>query len=174
MPYQYLQFFLEDDDELARIREEYKSGRMLTGEIKAICIEQLTRYVTEFQERRAKVTDEVLDHFMARRPLHWRANPHAHPAEVVVPVAEGSKPGKSADGSSTADGQAEGEGGETKLNKTQLKKLAKAKMIAEKKEAKAREKEAKAAAAAAATSDGKAETSTSKTEASAVEAQPPS
>ena len=31
IPYRWLQFFLDDDDELARIGEEYGSGRMLTG-----------------------------------------------------------------------------------------------------------------------------------------------
>lgn len=32
--YQYLSFFLDDDERLAEIRREYSSGRMLTGEIK--------------------------------------------------------------------------------------------------------------------------------------------
>ncbi|CAG7995817.1 unnamed protein product [Penicillium salamii] len=32
--YQYLEFFLEDDEELEWIREDYKSGKMSTGEIK--------------------------------------------------------------------------------------------------------------------------------------------
>lgn len=39
--YQYLNFFMDDDEELERIRVEYKAGRMLTGEIKAICIKYL-------------------------------------------------------------------------------------------------------------------------------------
>jgi hypothetical protein len=40
--YQYLSFFLEDDDELKRIGDEYKAGRMLTGEVKKILIDTLT------------------------------------------------------------------------------------------------------------------------------------
>jgi len=35
VPYQWLRYILEDDDELAEIGEAYGSGKMLTGEIKA-------------------------------------------------------------------------------------------------------------------------------------------
>jgi hypothetical protein len=35
VPWKWLNFFLEDDERLARIGEEYGSGRMLTGDIKA-------------------------------------------------------------------------------------------------------------------------------------------
>ncbi|GJD07793.1 Tryptophan--tRNA ligase, cytoplasmic [Galdieria sulphuraria] len=37
--YKYLSFFLEDDEQLERIRQEYSSGKMLTGEIKAKLIQ---------------------------------------------------------------------------------------------------------------------------------------
>lgn len=43
--YQYLKFFMDDDEELERIRVEYKAGRMLTGEIKGICIKYLQESV---------------------------------------------------------------------------------------------------------------------------------
>lgn len=46
VPYQYLRFFLEDDQELERIRENYSSGKMMTGEIKKILIDLLTKIVT--------------------------------------------------------------------------------------------------------------------------------
>ena len=39
--YQYLAFFLEDDQELAKIKEAYSTGKMLTGELKAKCIAEL-------------------------------------------------------------------------------------------------------------------------------------
>ena len=39
MPWKWLNFFLEDDQRLQRIGEEYGSGRMLTGEIKAALVE---------------------------------------------------------------------------------------------------------------------------------------
>jgi tryptophanyl-tRNA synthetase len=38
IPYQWLRFFLEDDEELLRIGTSYKKGEMTTGEIKAILI----------------------------------------------------------------------------------------------------------------------------------------
>lgn len=34
VPFQYLQFFLEDDEKLEDIRKKYGSGEMMTGEIK--------------------------------------------------------------------------------------------------------------------------------------------
>lgn len=67
--YQLLKFFLEDDDELKRIQESYSSGKLLTGEIKKIAIETVTPIVLQHQESRKKVTDDVLNQFMALRSL---------------------------------------------------------------------------------------------------------
>ncbi|EQL02094.1 tryptophanyl-tRNA synthetase [Ophiocordyceps sinensis CO18] len=75
--YQYLQFFLESDEELAKIKADYNSGKLLTGELKAMCIDHLQRYVGGFQDRRSKVTDAVVDEFMSIRPLEWKGNPKA-------------------------------------------------------------------------------------------------
>lgn len=50
--FQYLTFFLDDDIELARIEEEYKSGRMLSGELKGITIKLIQEFVKSFQEVR--------------------------------------------------------------------------------------------------------------------------
>ncbi|KAF8969941.1 tryptophanyl-tRNA synthetase [Flammula alnicola] len=62
--YQYLTFFLEDDEELEQLGKDYRAGSLLTGQLKGRCIQLLQRFVAEFQERRAKVTDEVVDRFM--------------------------------------------------------------------------------------------------------------
>ena len=44
--YQYLRYFFEEDDnELNKIREEYISGELLTGEIKAICVDKATTWM---------------------------------------------------------------------------------------------------------------------------------
>lgn len=43
---------------------------MLTGEIKAILIETLSKYLVEFQERRKKVTDEDVRKFMEVRTIN--------------------------------------------------------------------------------------------------------
>ena len=75
VPFQYLTFFLEDDDELERIRVAYESGEMLTGEIKQKCIAELQAYVKGFQDRRAEVTEAVRSEYMTARPLEWERNP---------------------------------------------------------------------------------------------------
>lgn len=81
VPFQYLTFFLEDDEELERIRASYEKGEMLTGEMKQRCIAELQEYVKGFQERRAKVTDEIVAEFMRPRALEWKGNPNPVVAE---------------------------------------------------------------------------------------------
>jgi tryptophanyl-tRNA synthetase len=72
VPFQYLTFFLESDDELEEVRRSYKSGELLTGEIKQKCIAVLQEFVVGFQERRKKVTDDVVSEFMdGKRALIW-------------------------------------------------------------------------------------------------------
>lgn len=62
--YQYLGFFLDDDEEIAKIGEDYRAGRLLTGQLKARCIQMLQEFVKVFQERKAKITDEDVNAFM--------------------------------------------------------------------------------------------------------------
>ncbi|TVU49937.1 hypothetical protein EJB05_01282 [Eragrostis curvula] len=69
VPIKYLNFFLEDDDELERIKTEYKEGRMLTGEVKQRLVTVLSELVARHQRARAQVTEEIVDAFMAVRPL---------------------------------------------------------------------------------------------------------
>jgi tryptophanyl-tRNA synthetase len=132
--FQYLTFFLEDDAELEEIRVAYRTGKMLTGELKARCISELQTYVLGYQDRRSKVTEEIIDGFMALRPLEWKGNPKAVKAQVAAVKGEPS---------------AEVEAGETKLTKNQEKKLKKEREIAEKKAKVAKEKEKAAVDAAA-------------------------
>lgn len=68
IPFQYLRFFMESDEELNRIAGEYSAGRMLTGEVKAVCINILQEFVGEFQKRRAAVDDEIVKNFMSIPP----------------------------------------------------------------------------------------------------------
>ena len=72
--YQYLRFFMEDDDELEQICDAYEKGDLLTGELKAICIKTLQEYVAGFQERRRMVTDDIREEFMRERPLTFSGN----------------------------------------------------------------------------------------------------
>ena len=63
IPYNYLTYFLEDDDQLEHIAKEYSSGRMMTSEIKTIMINVIQQYVANHQLEKAKVTDRVIDNF---------------------------------------------------------------------------------------------------------------
>ncbi|KAH6587270.1 hypothetical protein BASA61_006334 [Batrachochytrium salamandrivorans] len=62
--FQYLRFFLEDDDELEQIRVAYRSGEMSTGELKKRCIAVVQEIVMAVQERRKLVTDESAKAYM--------------------------------------------------------------------------------------------------------------
>eukprot|EP00923_Selenidium_pygospionis_P040150 GHVN01069495.1.p1 GENE.GHVN01069495.1~~GHVN01069495.1.p1 ORF type:complete len:258 (+),score=42.75 GHVN01069495.1:43-774(+) len=64
VPYRYLSFFMDDDERFEQIGRDYGAGKLLTGEVKEILIDLLTRLIAEHQERRAKVTDEEVKHFM--------------------------------------------------------------------------------------------------------------
>ncbi|KIM53700.1 hypothetical protein SCLCIDRAFT_1222567 [Scleroderma citrinum Foug A] len=82
--YQYLGFFLDDDDELARIGEEYRAGRLLTGQLKARCIRVLQDFVSDFQERKGKVTDADVDAFMnATRKIEPTFGKRDHPDSAL-------------------------------------------------------------------------------------------
>ncbi|KFK33947.1 hypothetical protein AALP_AA5G082500 [Arabis alpina] len=65
----YLSFFLEDDSELEHIRKEYGKGKMQTRDVKNRLTEVLTEMVERHRRDRAAVTDEMVDAFMAVRPL---------------------------------------------------------------------------------------------------------
>ena len=85
--YQYLNFFLDDDAELAKIRSDYRSGNLLTGELKAKCIKVIQDYVAAFQERRKEVTEETRMEFMTPKPLTYGLNPRP----VVMPTSGGTE-----------------------------------------------------------------------------------
>lgn len=71
IPYQYLSFMLEDDEELARIGREYGAGRMMSGEVKQKLIDVMSEYTLDFQQRRAAITDDLVSEFMSVRPLEF-------------------------------------------------------------------------------------------------------
>jgi len=63
--YQWLRFFEEDDKKLEKIYHEYKSGKLLTGELKEILIEKLSRFLKKHQENREKAR-KVLHKFVIK------------------------------------------------------------------------------------------------------------
>ncbi|KAF5734500.1 tryptophan--tRNA ligase cytoplasmic [Tripterygium wilfordii] len=69
IPIKYLNFFLEDDAELDHIKAAYAKGDMLSGQVKKRLAEILTGMVERHRRERAAVTEEMVDAFMAVRPL---------------------------------------------------------------------------------------------------------
>ncbi|VDM94463.1 unnamed protein product [Onchocerca ochengi] len=65
--YQFLRYFMEDDDELENIRKRYTSGELLSGELKAMAIKEVQRVMAELQQRRKKVTDEMTSEVWVRK-----------------------------------------------------------------------------------------------------------
>lgn len=63
--YQWLLFFEEDDKKLEKIYHDYKSGKLLSGELKGILIEKLTIMLKEHQERRKKA-EKMVDKFILK------------------------------------------------------------------------------------------------------------
>ncbi|MBI4438314.1 tryptophan--tRNA ligase [Candidatus Woesearchaeota archaeon] len=61
--YQWLRFFEESDEKLKAVHGDYKSGRLLTGELKQILIDKLTVFLKRHQEAREKAR-KVLDRFV--------------------------------------------------------------------------------------------------------------
>ena len=69
--FNYLTFFLDDDAEIARIGEEYGSGRMLSGEVKQKLVDVLVPIVLKHQAARKACDDAKVKAFMTVRPLKF-------------------------------------------------------------------------------------------------------
>ncbi|CAK7994480.1 Tryptophanyl-tRNA synthetase [uncultured virus] len=61
--YQYLTFFLESDEELEIIARGYRSGGMLSSEIKTLAADLVSKVIKDHQIRKSQVTDAVVDQF---------------------------------------------------------------------------------------------------------------
>jgi len=60
VPFQWLYMFFEPDDKrIEEIRLEYRSGRMLTGDLKDILVEKVTSFLREHREGREKARSQV-------------------------------------------------------------------------------------------------------------------
>ena len=66
VPFQYLLYLCDDDSKMRDIAHRYRSGEMLTGDIKIIMIDHVTKVVTDHQQARAAITDETLRKFFNR------------------------------------------------------------------------------------------------------------
>ena len=62
-----LRFGLEEDDKkLQKIHDDYKSGKMLTSELKEYTIKKLKNFLVSHQKKRKKAEKEV-EKFLAKR-----------------------------------------------------------------------------------------------------------
>ena len=64
--YQYLLYFCDDDEKMKQIAHDYRSGKMLSGEIKSIMADYICDIVKEHQSNRESITPEVLKTFFNR------------------------------------------------------------------------------------------------------------
>ena len=61
--YQYMMYFFEEDDNyLEEINQGYRSGKILAGEMKQLCIDRATKWLTELSEKRDE-TAHLVDKF---------------------------------------------------------------------------------------------------------------
>ncbi|XP_012346169.1 tryptophan--tRNA ligase, cytoplasmic [Apis florea] len=72
--YQWLRFFLDDDEKLEQLRKDYTSGEILTGELKKELINILQPLIAAHQEARSKLTDEIVKQYMIPRDLGFVTN----------------------------------------------------------------------------------------------------
>jgi len=77
VPFQWLKILFEtQDSKLKTIEEDYRSGKMLTGEIKQILIEKINLFLKEHRERRKKA-EKLVDRYMQSGKLAtemWKRN----------------------------------------------------------------------------------------------------
>ena len=58
--YQWLRMFFEPDDKkLKKIHDDYKSGKLLTGELKGILTEKVKAYLKDHQKKRERAKKEL-------------------------------------------------------------------------------------------------------------------
>ena len=138
--YTYLSYFLEDDAELDDLAAKYRSGELLTGEMKQRCIAELQKFVAAFQERRSKVDDEAMRTFMRPKKLEYAGNPNPTKPVPAAPAANG---GEGSANAPREDGR--GTKSERKMAKLAAQKAEKL-ALREKKDAEEKEKKDEAAA----------------------------
>ena len=74
VPFQWLYMLFERDDKrIEQIRTEYRSGRMLSGELKKILIDKISEFLEEHRKRRDKAhkTVSLLKHDGALAKEMW-------------------------------------------------------------------------------------------------------
>ena len=67
--YQYLKYFLEDDEEFEQIGKDYGSGKISTGAVKDRAADVVNEVLRNFRTERLKITDEMVEEFSKVRML---------------------------------------------------------------------------------------------------------
>lgn len=80
--YQYMLYFNDDDTEMAQIAVDYRSGKMLTSEVKKRMIECVCKFIELHQLNRAKVTDDMLRHYFNRNRTFNLSREEREPLEL--------------------------------------------------------------------------------------------
>lgn len=63
VPFQLLNFFIDDEETLKALEEGFRSGSIMCSEMKSKAIEEIVKHVDIFKNERKRVTDEVIDIF---------------------------------------------------------------------------------------------------------------
>ena len=61
--FQYLRYFEDNDKELKKVHDDYKAGKLLSGELKQILIEKMTKFLEDHQKNIEKAK-RVVDRYM--------------------------------------------------------------------------------------------------------------
>eukprot|EP00039_Didymoeca_costata_P025780 m.14234 g.14234 ORF g.14234 m.14234 type:complete len:659 (-) comp5042_c0_seq1:280-2256(-) len=69
--YQYLRFFLDDDEKLGEIGGKYSKGEITTADVKNELVKVLQDLIKKHQEIKAKTTDDEIDFFMNTDPTRF-------------------------------------------------------------------------------------------------------
>ena len=69
--FQYLKMFFEPDDKkLQKIHDDYKSGKMLTSELKKILIDKINAFLKEHQKKRESARKHVDEFLLKTHSAH--------------------------------------------------------------------------------------------------------
>lgn len=85
--YQYLRFFMEDDEKLDSLNLAYRQGKLLSGELKSECIKVLQNFVADFQASRAALTPEFVASFF-EMPLSEREKEMKNELEMLRAICQ--------------------------------------------------------------------------------------
>lgn len=69
--YQYLRFFLDDDEKLDDLGTKYSKGEITTGAVKDALVETLQKLIKDHQDRRRQTDDAEIKYFMTPDPARF-------------------------------------------------------------------------------------------------------